>query len=503
VTGNYAEPGWLTSINASKITGVLGLTNGGTGSSTQNFVDLTTNQSIGGNKTFTGNVTCNNTITGNVSGTASNVTGIVGLTNGGTGSSTKNFVDLSTDQSIGGNKTFSGINTFSNTINGNISGTSANVTGTVAVANGGTGIASYANGDLIYASATTSFSRLAAGGSNTALLSGTPPSWGKIGLTTHVSGTLAVGNGGTNIASYTTGDMLYASGSAALSKLAAVATGSALISKGTGTAPAWGKIDLATVVSGALPVGNGGTNITSYTTGDIIYASAATTLSKLSAVAIGNALISKGTGTAPAWGKIDLATVVSGVLPLGNGGTGSSTQNFVDISSEQSGIAGNKTFTGNVTFSNTITGNISGNAGTVTNGVYITGDQTIGGNKTFSSIITGSITGNAGTVTGGVYTTGDQTIGGNKTFSSTINVNGSAYLATTSGNVGIGITTPQATLDVNGFARLKPYSLEPAVCDSTTAGSVALTSLYKLCICDGMAIPVKWIHVHDGSDCVW
>jgi hypothetical protein len=32
----------------------------------------------------------------------------VGITNGGTGSSTKNFVDLSADQSIAGNKTFSG-----------------------------------------------------------------------------------------------------------------------------------------------------------------------------------------------------------------------------------------------------------------------------------------------------------------------------------------------------------------------------------------------------------
>lgn len=48
---------------------VLGLSNGGTGSATQNFVDLTTNQSIAGNKTFTA------TITGNVSGSAAAFTG--------------------------------------------------------------------------------------------------------------------------------------------------------------------------------------------------------------------------------------------------------------------------------------------------------------------------------------------------------------------------------------------------------------------------------------------
>ncbi len=65
--------------------------------------------------------------------------------------------------------------------------------------------------------------------------------------------------------------------------------------------------------------------------------------------------------------------------------------------------------------------NISGNAATVTNGVYTSGNQTIGGTKTFSSTITGNISGNAATVTNGVYTNTDQTISGAKTFSSTEN----------------------------------------------------------------------------------
>ena len=83
-------------------------------------------------------------------------------------------------------------------------------------------------------------------------------------------------------------------------------------------------------------------------------------------------------------------------------------------------------------FTGPLTGNVTGNADTVTNGVYTTGDQTIGGTKTFSSTISGSISGNAGTVTNGVYTTGDQTIGGTKTFSSTIagSINGTANIAT-------------------------------------------------------------------------
>jgi hypothetical protein len=59
-------------------------------------------------------------------------------------------------------------------------------------------------------------------------------------------------------------------------------------------------------------------------------------------------------------------------------------------------------------------------AASVSGGVYTTGDQTIGGIKTFTNTIGGNITGNANTVNGGVYTTGDQTIGGTKTFSSPI-----------------------------------------------------------------------------------
>lgn len=45
--------------------------------------------------------------------------------------------------------------------------------------------------------------------------------------------------GGTGIASYTVGDLLYASAAAVLSKLADVAVGSVLASGGVGVAPAW------------------------------------------------------------------------------------------------------------------------------------------------------------------------------------------------------------------------------------------------------------------------
>jgi hypothetical protein len=65
--------------------------------------------------------------------------------------------------------------------------------------------------------------------------------------------------GGTNQTTVTTGDLLYGSASNTWGKLAGVATGNALISGGISTAPSWGKIGLTTHVSGILPVVNGGT----------------------------------------------------------------------------------------------------------------------------------------------------------------------------------------------------------------------------------------------------
>lgn len=52
--------------------------------------------------------------------------------------------------------------------------------------------------------------------------------------------------------------------------------------------------------------------------------------------------------------------------------------------------------------------------------VQTTGNQTIGGTKTFSSTVTANISGNAGSVTNGVYTTGNQTVNGTKTFTSQV-----------------------------------------------------------------------------------
>ena len=85
--------------------------------------------------------------------------------------------------------------------------------------------------------------------------------------------TLPAGSGGTGIASYTVGDLVYADTTTSLAKLADVATGNVLISGGVGVAPSYGKVGLTTHVSGVLPTANGGTNLSSFSANQLFYAS--------------------------------------------------------------------------------------------------------------------------------------------------------------------------------------------------------------------------------------
>lgn len=100
-------------------------------------------------------------------------------------------------------------------------------------------------------------------------LSGTVPTWNQntTGTAAGLSATLVATSGGTGQSTYAVGDLLQGGATNTLNKLTAVATGNALISGGVTTASSWGKIGLTTHVSGTLPVANGGTGITSLGTG--------------------------------------------------------------------------------------------------------------------------------------------------------------------------------------------------------------------------------------------
>ena len=84
----------------------------------------------------------------------------------------------------------------------------------------------------------TGYSSATAGTATQVLHGGTAPSFSAVALATDVSGTLAAANGGTGNASYTAGDLLYASGTTALSKLTAGAANTLLQSNGA-AAPSW------------------------------------------------------------------------------------------------------------------------------------------------------------------------------------------------------------------------------------------------------------------------
>ena len=133
-------------------------------------------------------------------------------------------------------------------------------TGTVPVNQGGTGAATLADGGLVVGNVTGAVEVVVAGAATEILVGGganTKPAWGTdiptavtIGgaAITRVGGTdVAVADGGTNISTYAVGDLLYASTTGVLSKLADVATGQYLASGGVNTAPAYATLNQAAV----------------------------------------------------------------------------------------------------------------------------------------------------------------------------------------------------------------------------------------------------------------
>jgi hypothetical protein len=90
---------------------------------------------LSGTVTSAGSLTLGGTLS-NVS-LSSQVTGTLPIGNGGTGSATQNFVDLSTTQTVGGAKTWSGANTFSGGITSTTYNFNATTSLTYSAASGG------------------------------------------------------------------------------------------------------------------------------------------------------------------------------------------------------------------------------------------------------------------------------------------------------------------------------------------------------------------------------
>ena len=173
--------------------------------------------------------------------------------------------------------------------------------------------------------------------------------------------------------------------------------------------------DTATI---SLPVSatDGGTGNTSYAVGDLLYANTPTSLAKLSDVAVGNALISGGVGSAPLWGKIGLTTHVSGTLPVANGGTGVTTSTG----------SGAVVLATSPTLVTPVLGAAS--ATSISNGLGAVGTPSY------------SFTGDANT---GMWSPGVDTLAFSEGGVEAMRID-------SSGNVGIGTSTPEGRLDLNG-----------------------------------------------------
>ena len=189
------------------------------------------------------------------------------------------------------------------------------------------------------------------GATNTVLHGGAAglPTFGAVvltaGATQDVTGTLPVANGGTGDTALTTNGVLYGNGTSAAGITAAGVQYNVLVANATGV-PTFGQVNLASAaaVTGILGVANGGTGISSGTTGGVLFYSAPGTIASSSAL-VANQLVLGGGATgpttlgslgsattvlhggagAPSFSAVNLAAGgdVTGILPVANGGTGS------------------------------------------------------------------------------------------------------------------------------------------------------------------------------------
>jgi hypothetical protein len=328
VTGNLTITGTTTTVNTSTVT------------TTDSLIKLATNNTVGDvlDIGFYGQANTGSSVTyhGLVRQAAGNFFLFKGL-----------VTDPTSNTLATGSLTAANTATLRANITG---GTVSSLASAIAIADGGTNQTAFTNGIVAFNG--TALATLANTGTAGTYGSAsyhpviTTDAYGRVSAVTNTAiaidasavttGTLPIARGGTNQTTFTAGQRLVFDGTSLASQantgytltggVAAANTITSLTVNQYGevSAVTAGAIAIAAsqVTSGTLDVARGGTGLASYAVGDIIFASGATTLSKLADVATGNVLISGGVTTAPSYGKVGLTTHISGTLAVGNGGTG-------------------------------------------------------------------------------------------------------------------------------------------------------------------------------------
>jgi len=121
-------------------------------------------------------------------------------------------------------------------------------------------------GDIIYASGANTPARLAKDTNSTRVLTNTGtsnvPAWAQVTLTSGVTGTLPVGNGGTGATTLTDGGIILGSGTAAVTAMSVLADGEIVVGDGSTDPVALAAFSSST---GTLKVASGGTGASSLT----------------------------------------------------------------------------------------------------------------------------------------------------------------------------------------------------------------------------------------------
>ena len=196
--------------------------------------------------------------------------------------------------------------------------------GTLSTARGGTGVGSYIAGDMLYYAAGSAFSKLGIGAANDVLTSsGTAPQWSTaldlsggatfgLGVVVSSGGITVTGNstitgtlgGITTLTATTLGGTLSTASQPNVTTMAGLTSAAALATVGTITAGVWNGSDVTTVY--------GGTGLSSYSAGDVLYFASGTAFNKLGIGAANTVMTS--TGSAPQWSN---SLTLGGSLAVG------------------------------------------------------------------------------------------------------------------------------------------------------------------------------------------